>query len=439
MTRRKGFYLGAAAVLLLGLLGSYLLSIATPYQKTLKHGPAPAVINNPYLAAEHFLSQQGRKVQRADSLDVLANLPSQGQTLIMLGSRENLTPKQTARLQQWTAKGGHLIVIAERLWDEEKQASGDLLLDPLGIEQHMSDDLDKEQEKPEEPQPATKTTEQTPANASAKPSPPASEASADAPDNHGWSAPNDADKSPPEAPEKPKYTHLTKLYLENEDAPAYIDFDTDYHLNDSQDLAHAWANSSASTHMLQLDQGDGLLTVLTDNWLWQNVNIGDYDNAWLLWYLTQDSEVTLLYRADRDDLLSLLLKHFPQALLALSLLIAASLWAAGARQGPLQLPVNRSRRQLQEHLRSSADFQLRHAGQRSLLQALQRDIQRRARRRHPGFERLVVAEQWQALGRLTRLSPRAISQAMRPQSEQRLSASEFTRQVAHLQTLRNLL
>jgi hypothetical protein len=90
-------------------------------------------------------------------------------------------------------------------------------------------------------------------------------------------------------------------------------------------------------------------------------------------------------------------------------------------------------------LRSSADFQLRHAGQRSLLQALQRDIQRRARRRHPGFERLAVAEQWQALGRLTRLPTRAISQAMRPQSEQRLSASEFTRQVAHLQTLRNLL
>jgi hypothetical protein len=28
---------------------------------------------------------------------------------------------------------------------------------------------------------------------------------------------------------------------------------------------------------------------------------------------------------------------------------------------------------------------------------------------------------------------------MRPQLEQRLSASEFTRQVAHLQTLRNLL
>jgi hypothetical protein len=431
MTGRRGFYLGAGLCLLLGVLGSYLLSIATPYEKILKHGPAPEVQNNPYLAAEHFLRQQGRKVQRADGLDVLATLPSKGHSLIMLGSRENLTPKQTARLQQWTAEGGHLIVIAERLWDKDDQASGDLLLDPLGIEQHMSADLAKEEEQEQ----ANKNIETTPTNSRDT----ASTASTDTPASDATLAPNAATEGPPDRAEKPRYGELTKLYLENEDAPAYIDFDTDFHLTDSKDLAHAWANSSASTHMLQLDQGDGLLTVLTDNWIWQNATIGDYDNAWLLWYLTQDSEVTLLYRADREDLFSLLLKHFPQALLALSLLIAASLWAAGARQGPVQLPVNRSRRQLQEHLRSSADFQLRHAGQRSLLQALQRDIQRRARRRHPGFERLVVAEQWQALGRLTRLSPRAISQAMRPQSEQRLSASEFTRQVAHLQTLRNLL
>jgi hypothetical protein len=429
MTRRYGFYLGAAVVLLLGLLGSYLLSIATPYQKTLKHGPAPEVQNNPYLAAEHFLSQQGRKVQRADSLDVLANLPSKGQTLIMLGSRENLTPKQTARVQQWTASGGHLIVIAERIWDQDQHASGDLLLDPLGIEQHMTEDLAKEDQQEQTNNGAEKTSD--------------NEAEADEPDSDSDSdsqpAPSDADKPQPGEPEKPQYPELTKLYLENEDAPAYIDFDTEFHLNDGKDLAHAWANSSDSTHMLQLDQGDGLLTVLTDNWIWQNANIDRYDNAWLLWYLTQDSEVTLLYRADRDDLFSLLLKHFPQALLALSLLLAATLWAAGMRQGPLLQPASHGRRQLVEHLRSSADFQLRHAGQRSLLQALQRDIQQRARRRHPGFERLAVAEQWQALGRLTRLTPRAIGQAMRPPAEQRLSASEFTRQVAHLQTLRNLL
>jgi hypothetical protein len=427
MSRRRGFYLAAGLFLLLGLLGIYLLSIATPYQKTLTLGLAPEAKHNPYLAAEHFLRQQGRTVQQADSLQVLANLPSKGQTLLMLGSRTNLTPAQTERLRQWMLKGGHLVVIAERLWDNDKHTSGDLLLDPLGIEQHLSKDLAKQDGDKVD----NTATEQTAA------------------DSKELASAHDTDSATPDSepsgtdtrsePDPARYPKLTQLYLENEDAPAYIGFDTDFHLNDAQDLAHAWANSAGSTHMLQLDQGEGLLTVLTDNWIWQNRKIADYDNAWLLWYLTQDSEVTLLYRADRDDLLSLLLKHFPQALLALSLLIAASLWAAGARQGPLQLPVNRSRRQLQEHLRSSADFQLRHAGQRSLLQALQRDIQRRARLRHPGFERLAVAEQWQALGRLTRLTPRAIGQAMRPQLEQRLSASEFTRQVAHLQTLRNLL
>lgn len=411
MNRRLGFFLGAGLVLLLGLLGSYVLSQATPYQEVVKHGPAPEARANPYLAAEHFLRNQGRKVQRADSLQRLAQLPAAGQVLLILGSREQMTPKQSERLLAWTRRGGHLLVVAETLWDEDKNSSGDLLLDPLGIKQYMSDELDEDTDENDK---ATETAPSAEAAAAASPK-------------------NDITQEPTPA------VDLTQLYLENEDAPAYIDFDTDYHLFDSKDLAHAWANSADTTHMLQLSQGDGLLTVVTDSWIWQNTHIGDYDHAWLLWYLTQDREVTLLYRADRDDLFSLLLRHFPEALLALSLLLAASLWAAGLRQGPLQPVPERQRRQLQEHLRSSADFLLRHAGQRHLLQALQRDIQRRARLRHPGFDRLGVAEQWQVLGRMTRLTPSAISQAMRPIADRRLSASEFTRQVAHLQTLRNVL
>ena len=314
-------------------------------------------------------------------------------------------------------------MVAETLWDEDKNSSGDLLLDPLGIQQYMSDELDEDSESEANADAAKDTDEDDKAAETAPSDQPAAAASPK----------KDTKQEPAPA------VDLTQLYLENEDAPAYIDFDTDYHLFDSKDLAHAWANSADTTHMLQLSQGDGLLTVVTDSWIWQNAQIGDYDHAWLLWYLTQDREVTLLYRADRDDLFSLLLRHFPEALLALSLLLAASLWAAGLRQGPLQPVPERQRRQLQEHLRSSADFLLRHAGQRHLLQALQRDIQRRARLRHPGFDRLGVAEQWQVLGRMTRLTPSAISQAMRPIADRRLSASEFTRQVAHLQTLRNVL
>jgi len=405
MSRRIQFILGAALLLMLGLLGIYLLGKLTPYEETLKHGPAPEAQANPYLAAEQFLRKQGLHVQRADGLDILQDLPSAGQTLLLLGDRNRMTPKQAERVLAWAAKGGHLLFVAERLWDEKAGKSGDLLLDSLGIQQYESEELDEEtaseDEQPAESEPQSDT---------------------------------------PAAPDKDNaYPELTQLYLENEEAPAYFNFDTEFHLYDAQNRAHAWANSDAATHLLQLYHGDGLISVVSDSWIWQNQSIDEYDNAWLLWYMTQDSQVTLLYRADRDDLLSLLVEHFPQALVTLALLLAFGLWHLGMRQGPLLLPASRNRRQLQEHLRGSADFLLRHNGQHSLLQGLQQDIQRRARHRHPGFERLAVAEQWQVLSRLTRQPSSVISQAMRPLPKQRLAAADFTRQVANLQTLRNAL
>ncbi|MBM7061700.1 DUF4350 domain-containing protein [Pseudomonas sp. UL073] len=412
MSRRAQFYLGAGLLLAVGLLAIYALGRLTPYQEELKHGASPEARSNPYLAAEQFLRQRGIRVQRADGLPAVAALPSAGQTLLLLGDRGNMTPRQAEQLLDWASKGGHLLVVAERLWDEKEGKSGDLLLDHLGVQQFLSEDLD-EDDKGHASQP--------PADA-AKADSDAAPAAEDEPSE-------DADR----------YPQLTKLYLENDAAPAYIDFDTDYHLYDSKNLAHAWANSGDSTHLLQLYYGNGLVSVLSDPWIWQNTHIAKYDNAWLLWYLTQDSAVTLLYRADRDSLLSLLRQYFPEALAALALLVALLLWHVGRRRGPLLAPLSRARRQLEEHLRGSADFQLRHGGQQSLIQALQRDIQRRARRRHAGFERLDVASQWQVLGRLTRLPSSAVSQAMRPLPAQRLSAPDFTRQVAHLQTLRNAL
>ncbi|WP_137819859.1 DUF4350 domain-containing protein [Pseudomonas sp. 2FG] len=439
MNRRTSFFLGAGLFLALGLLGIYLLSRLSPYQTTLEHGPAPEVAANPYLAAEHFLRSRGLSVQRADGLEVLPALPSQGQTLLLLGARKHMTPRQVERVLEWAAKGGHLLFVAERVWDKDAGKSGDLLLDRLQIQQYLTEDLDDEDAEDAE------DAEDGESDADSAQAPTeqdsASEAASEA-DTASTGQQADAEASNPtdeQSTDKDRYPELTKLYLENENAPAYIGFDTDFHLYDAKNQAQAWANSSDSTHMLQLNHGDGLITVLSDNWIWQNRDIGNYDNAWLLWYLTQDSAVTLLYRAERDDLASLLLRNFPEALVALALLIALALWAVGLRQGPLQAPASRARRQLQEHLRGSADFLRRCSGQHSLLHALQRDILRQARRHHPGFERLDVATQWQTLGRLTRLPTSAISQAMRPLPPQRLSSADFTRQVAHLQTLRNAL
>lgn len=387
MNRRLLWLVGLLISGLLIALGAYLYLNARPYQEVIDHGPSPEAVANPYLAAEFFLRQQGLQVAHANSLEILPTLEPHQQSLLLLGERSNMSPRQADQLLNWARAGGRLLLVAEALWDQETGRSGDLLLDRLQLRQYLSKDLK---------QPSSK-----------------------------------AAKSP--------YSKLTKLYLEDEDAPAYASFDTEFHLEDPNNLAQAWANSALATHMMQLNYGLGSITVVTDAELWKTPNIGRYDNAWLLWYLSSDTRVTLLFNIDHDDLLTLLLRYFPQALVALAALAGLGIWHVAMRHGPLQAPAPKARRQLQEHLRASADFLLRRSGQGSLLQTLQHDILRRARHRHPGFERLGVAEQWQVLARLSGQPTRAISQALSPPPKQRLSSADFSRQVAQLQTLRNAL
>jgi hypothetical protein len=387
LNRQRWRAVGVFIAALLIALSVYLYVKATPYQTDIDHGPSPEAQANPYLAAEHFLRKQGLSVSHANSLDILPTLEPRQHSLLLLGDRYNMTPRQVDQLLNWTRAGGRLLFIAQSLWDEKTGQSNDLLLDRVQLHQSLSKDL----------------------------------------------------KDPPPTIDDDPYPKLTKLYLEDENAPAYASFDTAFHLEDPKNLAQAWANSGKATHMMQLNHGLGSITVVTDADLWKTPAIDQYDNAWLLWYLTADTNVTLLFNTDHDSLLTLLLRYFPQALVALFALIGLGFWHVGVRQGPLLEPAPRARRQLQEHLRASADFMLRSNAQQHLVHALQHDILRRVRRRHPGFEQLGVAEQWLVLARLTGQPTRAISQAMSPRPKQRLSSAEFSRQVAHLQTLRNAL
>ena len=150
MSRRARFLLLAVLLLLAGLLAIFLASRLQPYTETIDLGPSPEARRNPYLAAELFLRKQGVTVSRADGLEVLKELPPSGHTLLLLGSRSGMTPGQARRLLQWSEQGGHLVLIAERLWDEDEKKSGDLLLDSLDIRQYLTEDFDDSQDRASE-------------------------------------------------------------------------------------------------------------------------------------------------------------------------------------------------------------------------------------------------------------------------------------------------
>ena len=61
MSRSRAGLVAIAGVLLVVSLG-YLASQLSFYQETVEQGPAPQAHNNPYLAAERFLVEQGKSV-----------------------------------------------------------------------------------------------------------------------------------------------------------------------------------------------------------------------------------------------------------------------------------------------------------------------------------------------------------------------------------------
>lgn len=246
--------------------------------------------------------------------------------------------------------------------------------------------------------------------------------------------------------EKKSTDQLTRLYLQNEQSPAYLSFDPSYHLTDSKNLAFAWANSSSNTHMLQMMLDKGMVTVLSDNDIWNNYSIDKNDNAWLAWYLTQDSEVLLWNNkkggprnrhSDSPSLFVEALKNFPYTLLATLVLLALLGWRLGTRLGPLLASPDKPRRQLTEHLTASSNFQLRYFNQAQVIIQLQNDILRIARIRHTGFKLLEPAQRWKILAKLAHLPEQKIAQLMQPPTASNIK--NYESYINQLQTLRNAL
>ncbi|WP_454253579.1 DUF4350 domain-containing protein [Pseudomonas sp. Marseille-Q7302] len=312
---------------------------------------ANATDADPLSLAAAYLSHFGSLVRRSRP-EQLAELPMSGGVRLWLAGNPPLSEQDAERLLDWVASGGRLVAIA----DDSTLA----LTATLGVR----------------PMPTRELS--------------------------GAAQPIMA---------LPLWPNLTQLYLAQDDAPAYLGFDDSRHLFDVGDQAVAWASSASATHLLLLPWGDGSVTLLSDTELWSNARLPQYDNAWLLWYLTQGAPVTLVAPAPPVPLWLEVLQR--GGLAVVLLVLALAFWR---RREPR--PAGRGAERGSE-----------------LISALQRDIQREVQRRRPELADQGVAERWQYLARLSGLSTRVVGEAMRP-SPPRLSGRDFTRRVAQLRHLR---
>ncbi len=342
--------------------------------------------NNRYLAAERFLSLHGMQTESKGMAQLVDDMPATNQVVFVPDHRasESLTSERQEVLHDWMSDGGHLILVAHDVWDEEKGSSGDEFLDAFGIQKHLH------------------TVE--------------------------------AGAAEPGAYIETRFAG----YGDN----LKVSFIPHYYMVDSEEAAYAAIQGDVGYHLLQFAVGNGLLTVLSDDWIWCNCKIGKYDHAIFMHNLIVSdvtegvSKLWIIRDLQFPSLLALIWKHAPYVVLIFGVLIIVILWAAYNRFGPPLVVNHQVRRSLVEHLDACGRYHWQQNRAQALLQALREQLVQVAEKRHPRWRQISRLEQLVWLAQRSKLSQQLLSRTLDYQPE---TEAEFTQIVQTIQRLRKTL
>ena len=349
--------------------------------------PGDEALLNPYLAAERFLNKNNIKTQSVSGAKLLDELPLHSDTIFLSNHRNDglLTTARQDALYDWIIEGGHLVMVAHTLWDEEQNGSGDPFLDSLDIRRFKHDFSNDELEEIE--------------------------------------------------PVETRFAGRGETLT--------LAFNPVYYLLNQDKTADSGIKSHKGYHLLQYDINGGRLTVLSDDQIWRNNNIGENDHALLFHNLIASnidsetpSKLWIVHDLEFPSLLELIWKKAHYAVLILFLLLVFSLWAAYNRFGPPLVDNHRIRRSLLEHLDACGRYHWRHDQGNTLLTTLREQLQQQLEQHHPSWHQLALEEQYAWLNRRSSLPQQVLAAALdhQPQSEH-----EFTSIVQTLNRLRKTL
>ncbi|MCG8394447.1 MAG: DUF4350 domain-containing protein [Pseudomonadales bacterium] len=432
MRRKLPWIIGLLVIVL--VVAYYVLT--EPVTTVHRVAPDSRILRNPYSAAQEWLAQRGQPSERILSAAALFPLPEPHTTLILDKRRGLLTDNQVQSLLEWVQRGGELIVEARPLPDsrEEDSASpeqwrkNDPLLYPLGVTVWDAPTTVTETEKA----PFIELLEALPVFAGD-------------PLQYCLFTDNDTLRADCvdllcKAPEQP----APLLLHAGDDQPLrqiqlysdHVLWHTSWDEDDSVSYEPEWpvelsayADNDYGSQLIQLDLGDGQITVLTDLGLWSNPNLHYFDHAWLLAWLTGDKPVWFVRSVAMPPLMQWLWLRAPELGTALVLLLALWLWSRIPRRGPIQPMREENRHDYLQHLHASGYFQWRTNQQEALLEALRQQARARLDRYHHQPEQAL-----QRAARHLKVPARALQQALTQQPETR---DQLTQQVMLLQALRS--
>ena len=232
--RRNLIAIGAIVAATLVLAAFWVYTSFELYEHEIEVGVKDEARENPYLALGRFVEHYGASVR---TFPVYTRPPPPRATLYFPAERAVLSARQNAELRAFAEAGGHLIVLTHTLW-EEKNKTPDPLLDPLGAAQfenkrppvHRSNSLQC---------PAPKTESDEP-----------------------WWKPDPRPVSLPDG-----------------SGTLMLHFDQRFRLEERGSPAVWRLADTFGAHALRYRLGQGSITVLTDDGLLTNAEIGKHDHA----------------------------------------------------------------------------------------------------------------------------------------------------------------
>lgn len=383
----------AATLGFAALLATLFFTTCERREVEIPRGYRGEAARNPYFAAQRMLERMGGTAASHADPGVLFALPSERGTVFLPTARAAVTPARSDELMAWVRRGGHLVVVTWQLWDDEARTP-DPILDALGVHQFMR---------------------------------PEGEAS-------------DAGAQEEEAPR----AVVAQAKVRGRDGPLEARFDPRFSFELAGDAARALdfeIGDRYGVHLVTLRAGKGYVTALTDDFFLRQPEIGELDHAELVYRLAhwggRAGPVAFVYGDDYPGALELAWSRGWPALVALAALVAAWVWFASRRFGPLAPDPPLERRALMEHVTAAGRFQWRRGASRALLAATRAALLARVRERHPRLEGLAPAEQAERLAALAELPPERVELALAYRTD--TDASRFAQDVALLERIRRAL
>lgn len=326
----------------------------------------------------HETKKEGKNdTENINEIEVSENKLEAYDTLIIESNRVGLSESKRVIIKEWLSAGGHLVVLATELYDDELSSSRDVLLDELGLRLYNNPDVTWEEDESDE---------------------------------------------------------LTKVSFEDTKAITEIHFNNHYYIQDSNDEATLIGGNESTDFFAQYKVDEGMITVITDMNIWKNDLIAKHDHAMFLYQLVGGADqVWFLYNTVQPSLISIMIELIPLVVISFLIIIIFILFSASWRKGTPKDDDERIQREFMLHIEAAGEFSYRNDDGFLLLKGLMDALELKLRKSIHQYKKLSIVNKILKLSQLTGMNKEELEILWH---ENEMTQDHFIQKVVLIQEIR---